>query len=204
MRRALRAEEGLAIPVAMAILVIVMGVAAAAVSLGLNNLDEARKDRAYTRALAAADSGVDVAASRLNRLIIAADGADILGTVPLEMVPINGCAITDAAGDLGVSALSGAGWCQASAWEELETKTDPTRKQEFTYSVSSGVTTGGGLIQRRVVATGRVGSTKRRVMSILVFNPSEDNETSLFRRQRFVECPVEPSNPLVPDSGCPA
>ena len=155
-------EQGLAIPIALAVLLISGIVAAVAMASSLAATSQSRRDRNAKRAIAAADAGIDVATYRLNKL------ANVLTTV-LPCVSLNAQTRV-----LYVEAVVGDGWCREQS-EELE------QGGSFTYRVSNAVRFHDAdqdqdVWQRKIVSVGTVNGVRRRVVSTL----NAPTGTSLF------------------------
>ena len=69
--RTLREEHGFAVPLALAVIAIIAGFSAVAIALATHNVDRSSRDRVSVRALAAADAGLDTAAYRMNKALVA-------------------------------------------------------------------------------------------------------------------------------------
>lgn len=215
-RQALRRDEGLALPVAIAILAIIALLSASALALATRSMDRANRDRRVTRALAAAEAGTDVASWRMNKTLATSPVTGVLG-LATELVLSLGCTGVDALGVVQVDALANSslpgsvppenrvtpvsGWCPPTSWEDLDDTSG--REVRFRYAVSPGVIVNGEdgvtrLVERRIVGwgqsrggpSGEVGGRGRRVMLVVRADPSPSGPLSVFRRHRFVECPA--------------
>jgi hypothetical protein len=136
-------ERGIAIPVAVAILFLVWGLATVSLRSALGAQHQTQRDREVKRSLQAASAGIDAALYRYN----------LLQPGSSQCVSMN-------MGTLAVTTLGADGWCP----EQSEDLGD-----EATYSVrvSPAVSirpNGQALVQRTVVSTGTVNGVRRRVM----------------------------------------
>jgi hypothetical protein len=137
-------ERGIAVPVALAVLFLVWGLATLSLRMALTSQHQSQRDRDVKRALQASNAGVDAALYRFNLL-----------------QPGSLQCITLTAGTLTVTVLQSDGWCAA----ETENLGDGVT---YTARVSPAVSirpNGQALVQREVVSTGTVNGVKRRVMS---------------------------------------
>jgi Tfp pilus assembly protein PilX len=147
----LRREEGMATVVALASLVIVSLLIASVLtnSLSLNNSSE--RDRSSTRALAAAEAGLQQATFRINRL-----------------APTNGLCVTDI-----ISSPLTTGFCPVVTEDladgaQFTYRTTPILNLTDTCAGLPVQTTAGGqvtIVQRCVTATGTVQGNTRRVQA---------------------------------------
>lgn len=144
--RRLRAEDGVVIPVTMAVLGIgLLLVAVAASSANFSN-DSSNRDRRVKRALQAADAGLAAATYRMNKLDVTRTALPCVASVNGTLTLVN----------YGV--VAGQEWCPAVT-EDLG------GGASYSYRVSKAVTVTGAQVslQRTVVSTGTVGGVSRRV-----------------------------------------
>jgi hypothetical protein len=137
-------ERAIAVPVALAILVLVWGLATLALREAVTSQTQSQRDRDVKRALQAANAGVETALYRMNLL-----QPSMLSCVTLS------------AGSLTVSALQADGWC-APQTEDLGDGVS------YTTRVSSAISlhvNGQALVERRVVSTGTASGVKRRILT---------------------------------------
>jgi hypothetical protein len=152
-----RSEQGIALPVALLMLLIVGLVAAAVALTAVAGSSQSSRDRGVKRAVAAADAGISAALYRLNKL----------APLPLSCVALG-------PGGLGLEAIPAGGWCDP----QTENLGDGA---SYSYRVSAGVNVtvnGQDLLQRKIVATGCVlpgvtaedclarGGVKRRALTV--------------------------------------
>jgi Tfp pilus assembly protein PilX len=143
-RLAIADERAIAIPVALAILFLVWGLATVSLRSALASQSQSQRDRDVKRALQAATAGIDAAMYRLNLL-----------------QPESLQCITVSAGTLAVSAVPADGWCP----EEMEELSDAAT---YRMRVSRGWSlhaNGQSLVQRQIVSTGASGGVRRRVLA---------------------------------------
>ena len=201
-RRLAREERGFIVPITVVVLFIAMMFGIAAMSLSIGSLERVTEDRSYARALAAADAGADVAVWRMNKVIAPAESSGLVSAT-VGTVASFACLDVSVNGNKALNVLSGAGWCQVTSWETLDESTGV--KQEMAYTMSTGINLSGdlaGLIERKIVATGRVGGVQRRVLLTMRIDPNLST-LALFRRYRYVECSGKQTG-ASPDSGCPS
>lgn len=192
-----RPEAGFTIVPAMMVMMVLVTIGAIALGLALRRQDTSMVDRAAVQAAQAADAGADVAGWRMNRTLVSAGTAGLLGLA------------TDAARQLGCAQASAGGfavvkttgsWCPASASESLGDGAS------FSYTMSLDANAiGSGLddvVVRRVVVTGRSRGTLRRILVVFRLDVDASHPSTLFRRWHQVTCPGRPTG-AAPDSGCP-
>jgi hypothetical protein len=147
----LRSERGVALPVAVGVLMISGLLAAVAATSAFTANSQSYRDRNVKRAIAAADAGINVGTYRLNAL------ASVL-TTTLPCVSLN-----VETGVLNIEAVLADTWCREQT-EELDDGAS------FRYRVSNAVRVsvdGQDVWQRKIVATGIVHGVRRRVVSTL-------------------------------------
>jgi Tfp pilus assembly protein PilX len=137
-------ERAIAVPVALAILVLVWGLATISLRGALTSQTQTQRDRDVKRALQAANAGIDAQLYRFNLL-----------------QPGSLQCITLAAGTLTVSALAGDGWCAP----QTETLGDNASYSARTSNAISVRPNGQALVQRQVVSTGYSNGVRRRVLT---------------------------------------
>jgi hypothetical protein len=134
-----RSEQGIALPVALLILMVVSLLAAAVALTAVAGSSQSRRDRGVKRAVAAADAGISAALYRLNKL----------NPQPLTCVVLDPTLNPPA---LSLEAIPAGGWCEPQT-EELGDGAS------YSYRVSAAVNVtvnGQDLLQRRIVSTGCV------------------------------------------------
>jgi type II secretory pathway pseudopilin PulG len=192
-------DRGSALVAALAALLVAGLIGGALLSHVLRRVDTSKAERSATRALAAADAGADIAAFRMNRTLLSAGTAGLLG-LATDAVRQLGCTEVTAAGIEIVQAGASETWCPPTATEDLGDGTG------FRYSVSLDVNAVGGgaadVLQRRVVVTGSSGGLERRLLVVLRLNLDAGAPTHLFTRWRYAVCTSRPTTAR-PDSGCP-
>ncbi len=143
-RAAIDDERGIAIPVALAILFLVWGLATVSMRAALASQNQSQRDRDVKRALQAANAGVDAAMYRMNLL-----------------QPESFQCITVSAGTLAVSAFQADGWC-AEQTEELSDSA--TYRMRVSRGLSLHVN-GQSLVERQIISTGFSNGVRRRVLT---------------------------------------
>lgn len=150
LRDRLACERGLALPVAIMMLMIFGSLAIVFATQAATSDSQSRLDRGVKRAVAAADAGVDASAYRLNKM---------------QPMPQQ-CAVPSSSGQLGYETAGSDGWC-AVVSEQIDDNAT------YTYQASSGhtvISNGQRLLQRKVVSTGNVSGVKRRVLATFAAN----------------------------------
>jgi hypothetical protein len=137
-------ERAIAVPVALAILFLVWGLATVSLRGALTAQTQTQRDRNVKRALQAATAGVDAQIYRFN----------LLQPGSLECVTVS-------LGVLTVSALSADGWCAPQS-EDLGDNVSYTARVSRAIAVSPN---GQALVQRSVISTGYSNGVRRRVLT---------------------------------------
>jgi Tfp pilus assembly protein PilX len=147
--RLLRSERGVALPVAVSVLMVSGALAGAAATSAVTGDRQSNRDRSVKRAVAAADAGLNIASYRLNHFATAL-------TPTLQCVSLNA-----SSGLLQVEAALGDNWCRAQT-EDLGEGTS------YSYRVSTRaqVNIGGQAVwQRKIVSTGIANGVQRRAIT---------------------------------------
>jgi hypothetical protein len=137
-------ERAIAVPVALAILFLVWGLATVALRGALTSQNQSQRDQNVKRALQAANAGVEAAVYRLNLL-----------------QPGSQQCVIGAGGTLAVSGVQSDGWC-ATQSEVLGDN------GSYTMRVSSAIAirpNGQALVQREIVSTGASSGARRRIVT---------------------------------------
>jgi type II secretory pathway pseudopilin PulG len=140
----LAAEDAIAMPVALAILVLVWGLATIALREGLTAQTQAQRDRDVKRALQAANAGVETALYRMNLI-----------------QPSSLQCITLSAGTLTVSLPLSDGWC-APQTEDLGYGVSYAARVSTAVALHAN---GQALVERKVVSTGTANGVRRRIFT---------------------------------------
>ena len=201
-----RDQRGFAVPLALAVIAIIAGFSAVAIALATHNVDRSSRDRSSARAIAAADAGLDTAAYRMNKALVA---SRVDGLVPGGLVALTeetlGCLNVDA-GPLGVD-LVPVGECALSESEPLDATVDDDglgQSATFRYWIKSNVDlgTGDSLVHRDIVSVGEVDGVVRRVLGTYRLDLAPP-ATTLFSRSSYVECTATvPAAGTDPTAGC--
>ena len=140
----LRDERGIALPVALAVLFVVAGLATVAVRAAITVDHQTLRDRNAKAAIQAAVSGIQEAVYQTN----------LMQPQPSQ------CVIKDSTGQLTVGGVGGSGWCAA-------TTEDLGNGASYTEQVSSGTTitvNSVTVVQRKVASTGTANGVVRRAL----------------------------------------
>lgn len=204
----LRREDGFAMPLALSMMVIVAMFAGVTITFATHNTDRATRDGNSTRALGAADAGVDTALYRMNKALVASQVDGLLG-LPAAALAETKC-LSIAVGELTVTDPV-SGWCEpTSGIEEVDGPAaagESWRAASFTYTVSTGVnigTSGSPLIERRVVAVGTVGGVQKRILATAHATlGSSGNLLTVFEQVGYKQCTsASPPAGGDPATGC--
>jgi type II secretory pathway pseudopilin PulG len=148
----LRSESGVALPTAVAVMLIVASLAGTALTASVTASRQTFRDRNVKRALAAADAGVDAAVYRLNKMRPARDQCVVVnssGQLQLETVPD--------------PAVDGHRWCRTQS-EDLG------GGASYSYQVREGQSVqvnDQSTVQYKVVSTGLVNGVTRRISTLV-------------------------------------
>ena len=136
-----RDERGIAVPVALAILFMVAGLAAISVREAIVSQDQSYRDRNVKRAIQAAGAGLDTAVYDSNL-----------------MQPGSQQCVVKSSGQLAIAAVQADGWCATQA-EDL----GDGASYSMRISAAQSITVNGqALVQRKIVSTGTANGFKRR------------------------------------------
>ncbi len=204
----LRSEAGFAVPLALSMMVIVAMFAGVAISFATHNTDRATHDGLASRALGAADAGVDAALYRMNKALLASQVQGVFGLTTGNLaelkclsVELGEVTVVDPAGD----------WCpETTNAEQVDGGTSAGqswRAAGYTYTVSTGVNIGSTtapLIERRVVAVGTAGDVQKRVIATAHAEVgSSGNLLQVFEQVGYNQCTsVAPPTSGDPAAGC--
>lgn len=142
--RLFREERAIAVPVALAILFLVWGLATVSLRAALTSQTQSQRDRDVKHALQAANAGIDAQIYRFN----------LLQPGSLQCVSLT-------LGTLSVSALSADGWCPPQS-EDLGDSASYTARVSKAIAINPN---GQALVQRSVVSTGYSNGVRRRVLT---------------------------------------
>ena len=206
-------EEGYVIVAALWVLLIVGLLGGAALAFSLRSIHTSQIDRDRDLALAAADRGADLAGWRMNKLLVSAGGASIMGFTDGLLASL-GCIQVNADGTLTPSEIAqtsvlvqgtvNPALCPATSSEDAGdgasysyvTQTDVNLTANVNGQLQAGAT-----IERRILVTGRAFGQTRRILVTYKLNPAL---SPLFERYRYVECSTTPpAGSQAFDAGCP-
>jgi hypothetical protein len=136
-------ERAIAVPIALAILFLVWGLATVSLRGALTAQTQTQRDRNVKRALQAATAGVDAQIYRFN----------LLQPGSLQCISLS-------AGTLTVSALSADGWCAPQS-EDLGDNVSYSARVSKAVAIAPN---GQALVQRSVISTGYASGVRRRVL----------------------------------------
>jgi hypothetical protein len=223
MRRRLRSEDGIALPVAISVMAITLLLVGVAVAYSIHSVSRSNRDRASARALSAAQAGIDVGRWRMNKSIVADQVGGILDSNGLlsQVVQTLGCTGVTVNGT-NLLGLGGGKWCQGST-EILDGSLTGGATNE-TYQYYADLTAGvdlqshnGGLdlgtltshlVTRKIVAVGTSNGQSARVLAVMnldlnhLLDPA--NSLRLWSIGRVVQCPSVAVTASAPDAGCPS
>lgn len=143
-RDVIRDERGIAIPVALAILFMVAGLATVSVREAIVSQTQSFRDRNVKRAVQAANAGLETATY----------DANLMQPGSLQCVVHAG-----SGGQLAIASVQGDGWCAAQS-EDLGDGGSYTMRISAAQSLRAN---GQALVQRTIVSTGTANGVNRRV-----------------------------------------
>lgn len=225
--RRLRGEEGIALPIAISVLAIVLMLVGVAVAYSIHSLDRSNRDRASARALAAADAGLDVAGWRMNKSIVANQftGLLTLGGAPDQQGFLNQVISTLGCTNLAVNGNQLSGNTCAGVEETLDEEGGATSATRETFQYYADLTVNVDLdaathlqlgnivpdiasVDRYVISVGHAGGQRAVLLGKFqvdlnhLLDPS--SLLSLFKLQRYVQCSSTSFNPNNPRASCPS
>lgn len=212
--RRLGSEEGIAVPMAIIVLAIVLALAAVAIMVATHGVQRSNRDRSSVRALQAAEAGFDVTAYRLNKTLVASSAMRGVTGFANDTIRTVGCVNANVSDTITFQQPTGNSWCApitgVTESADIGTADDGTG-EPATYRawISTGVEvsiSGTTYIERKIVAVGEVGDdVVRRVLGRVRSNLTltDANITQVFQPVETVECTaVVPSN-ATPNADCP-
>lgn len=210
-----RGERGIALPVAMLVLLLALVLAAAASLSALSATDTSGRDVRAKRAVSAAEAGLDAAIGRANAVSI-----DLANVLDLTQQ-----CVASTTGVLSRALPGVGGWCEPVT-EDLgngasyEYQVSPVTNLLPPLSVLL-VGDYNGLLSRKIVATGKADCPGPRCVtrrlytevnavvdadgiSLILVKVLNNLDLRLYERkaETFRECTPAATNPSVPDSGC--
>lgn len=206
MSRLRRDESGFALPLALFVMLIVASLASVAVMLATHNVDRSTRDRNSIRALEAADAGLDTAAYRMAKMVVAANlNEGVLGSLMSGELLSNtvGCLQLNIDPLLQVD-FRPLGACTGSTPETVDAAVADDGLGDsatFRYWVETEVSSDSSLLERRIVAVGESNGVIRRLMGTYSLNLNAP-VTSVSSLLDYVECTAEIPPNTNPSQGC--
>jgi hypothetical protein len=202
--RSLRSESGYAVPLVLAVLAIVLGFGAAAVTIATHNVDRSEHDLRSARALAAADAGLDSAAYRMNKMLLATKVNSLMSTSTVNALIAEAGCLQVGAGDTLTATLTTSSACSASS-EETVNALGGTATFKYFVKLRANVASGGhSVLERQVIAVGEAGGVVQRVSGLYRFDLQAPT-TSTTTRVYYNECTAhDPASGTDPAAGCPS
>lgn len=223
-----RDEKGAVLPVAVAVLLIVLMLTGAAVAYSVRSVDRSNYDRYAARALAAADAGLDVARYRINKIVLAGRVGGAIGLVNDLLWKLDDCTeINLAVGELVRVGVNGsAGWCADGGWRLLdgegiaidpaEPNCQPQAGAAFRYftrlRVGADVVGDGGralnddLLAWEVISVGcsngRTAVVRGKLPMSLRETVDPDNPLRVYDLEDYEQCGGLDFDPTRPDATC--
>lgn len=208
--RALRSQEGYAVPVVLGVLVIVLGFGAAAVTIATHNVDRSEHDRAASRALQAADAGLDAAAYRMDKMLLASKIDSVLSTSTVSALLAEVGCLRVGVGTTLTATLQSAASCTPTDDEALDASVSddgsgPPASFKYFIKLRANVLSGGhSVIERQIISIGEVDGVVQRVTGLYRFD-LQAPATSTSTMTRYAVCTArDPASGTDPAAGCPA
>ncbi len=206
----LRSQDGYAVPVVLAVLVIVLGFGAVTVAIATHNVDRSERDRASSRALQAADAGLDAAAYRMDKMLLASKIDNVLSPSTVSaLIAEAGCLQVGVGNTLSAS-LTTAASCTPTEEEALDSNVSddglgpPARFKYFIKLRARVLSAGHSVIERQIISIGEVDGVIQRVSGVYRFD-LEAPATSTTSRVSYAVCTARDPEPGEdPAAGCPA
>lgn len=210
MRRGLREESGFAVPLVLAIIAIVLGFGAVTVKVATHNVDRAERDRQSTRALQAADAGLDAAAYRMNKMLLATKIDNLLSPDTISALLAEAGCVTVGATENIQASLTSEALCTSTSLEEVDAEVaddgvgSPASFKYFVKLRANVLVSGRIVIERQIISVGEVDGVVQRVSGIYRFD-LEAPANSVVSRTSYSVCTAEDPEPGGdPAAGCPA
>ena len=204
-----REQGGYAIPAVLSVLVIVLGFGAVTVSVATHNVDRSERDRLSSRALQAADAGLDAAAYRMNKMILASKVENVLSASTVEALLAEAGCLNIGVGSTFTASLTTGDSCLPSDTEEIDSDVNDDglgSSAGFRYFIKLRANVAGGsgsLIERQIIAVGEVDGVVQRVSGIYRFDVDAPL-TSTTTRVYYTVCTAhDPEEGDDPAEGCP-
>jgi len=203
-------EDGYAVPVVLAILVIVLGFGAVTVAIATHNVDRSEHDRASSRALQAADAGLDSAAYRMDKILLASEVENVLSASTVSALLSEVGCLQLGVGDTLTASLSSGGTCTPTDAEELDPglsghSLGPPAEFKYYIKLRANVLVGGhSVLERQIISVGEVDGVIQRVAGIYRFD-LDAPATSTTTRTAYTVCTAEDPGESGgdPADGCP-
>jgi hypothetical protein len=211
-----RNEDGFALIAAIIVTAIALLIAGATLTFAIRGISSSTHSRNEEVSIHAADSGVDVALWRTNKILVSNAGGTLLGFVSGAIQTVGCLGVTAGTPPIITintsntpSGATGSGqpvtgqpyWCSETPSESAGSGGTFRYYESTSLSVAvSGVAT----LTRRVVSLGTSGTITRRVLAIFAVSLGNNNDPlSLWKQTGYYECPSVVPSASAPDSGCP-
>jgi len=211
-----RGEDGFALIAAIVILVVTLLVAGAALTFALRGISSSTHTRNEEASIHAADSGVDAAFWRTNKILVSNEPGSLFGFASGAIQTLGCLSVT--AGSPAIvtintsntpSGATGAGqaggqpyWCSETPSESAGSGATFRYYESTALSLAAG--SGVAALTRRVVSIGTSGPVTRRLLATFAVSLGNNgNPLSLWKRTGYYECPSVVPSSSAPDAGCP-
>ena len=208
--RRFRAQDGYAVPVVLSILLIVLGFGAVTVSVATHNVDRSERDRLSSRALQAADAGLDAAAYRMNKMLLASKVDNLLSASTVEALLAEVGCLNVGVGSTLTATVTTESSCAPSETEEIDSDVNDDglgSAAGFRYFIKlrANVVNGtSSVIERQIISVGEVDGIVQRASGVYRFD-LDAPVTSMTTRTYYTVCTAhDPEGGEDPAAGCPA
>ena len=208
MRRRLADERGFAVPLALAVILLILALGGVAIALATHNIDRSSRDRASVRALAAADAGLDAAAYRMAKMLLATEVDNLLSAETASAVLAEAGCLQVGVGPTFTATLLTSAACAPSEAEQIDASVNddglgPPASFRYWIKLGANVLVGGhSVLERQIVSVGEVDGVVRRAMGTYRFD-LEAPLSALVTRTSWVECTATfPADGTDPTAGC--
>lgn len=207
----LRSQEGFAVPVVLAVLVIVLGFGGVTVTVATHNVDRSERDRASSRALQAADAGLDAAAYRMDKVLLASKIENVLSPSTVSALLSEVGCLHLGVGDSLTASLASTGVCTPTDSEELDPGVSgqslgsPASFKYYIKLRANVLVSGHSVLERQIISVGEVDGVVQRVSGIYRFDLNVPTTSTTTRTAYTVCTAVDPEEVGGdPAAGCPA
>jgi type II secretory pathway pseudopilin PulG len=202
-------QEGYTVPLVIVVIALILGFGGVTVTVATHNVDRAERDRQASRALQAADAGLDEAAYRMNKMILATKVESLLSPGTVEALLAEAGCLTVGAGDLLEANLTSDALCSPTASVAIDSEVGDDglgHSARYRYWVklrANVLVSGRSVIERQIISVGEVDGVVQRVSGIYRFDLGAPVGSAVTRSNYSVCTAREPEPGEDPAAGCP-